>query len=981
VSWIAGRVCTKSSLILLSLQLDKRVGNMKILYKTFQPLHSRNHEKSVSVEITDTLQRLIDEICSQEGRPANETAYLYLLSGIPLNYNPVSVNYPVKNWYLKESDCLFVLFAPKQVCAESYGQQCGKCISQPKGTMGVKVLVSGDRQCILQCFGNESIRELHEKVSQKTGIPLEWLKLYHPCHAIDPTDETKKIADMCNDNLEQIEVTIRVEHKRKLYDAFSSKLIQPRVNQTDKGIRMFYSFLFVVAFYITKGSLDLRLLAFIYQITDCPPLIHALASIFDNRIIAYAQRVAIQEGLFELFRLIRHECMPSFIKEQPEDATVFECSEECWKRLLCFSSKLPITDLPVAFQHMRIVQFQCSKCKLQMCAPCSRMGTDVLCALCADSHNDLDIDEFTSQLILALPLENEAALWDLPPNNYGTQLLFKNLSVEASWKPSFIAIHSIQDLRSDPCKCKPPSLTHNAQYHVIVFTGRSGKVGTNKTHYLFDPLTGEDRLEDINLIDFYQHVEQFKTSMHTKMFITQAPDELIVILLDISSSMNRKTLQHNTTRLQMACNFFAAFMKRTCSYNFKHAIALTYFNDNTHKKCLFSESVEALASVLINESQSIKACGNTHLWDAVLEAMDQLQCSNLPKECHASAKRILCLTDGSDWGSKHKAIDCVKKLSHDNIVLDAILIGTESSETKAVSYASGGFPFHFKNASDAMCIAEAEHLLSLRRRHTVDRGSSTDDSKAMLKRYKIWPYAILITKNPPPLLVKTANVANCHESAIHSEICNYLEFKNPCIKDTEVRRPIAAINAAKSNGEHQGERARRLLQELTYIAKNGTPAPPGGSIEVYPLKSCIDRWKGYMQCPADSPYVKRLVFSMNFPPEYPKCPPELRFETPILHPNVSSEGRMFHYLLQKQHYSQELTIGEILKQILICLLLPMWKTGADSIRSETYYKSQEAFNEEAKKRSQSVTPENLQIEGSDSDYEIPEDDEAWFLQK
>ena len=137
-----------------------------------------------------------------------------------------------------------------------------------------------------------------------------------------------------------------------------------------------------------------------------------------------------------------------------------------------------------------------------------------------------------------------------------------------------------------------------------------------------------------------------------------------------------------------------------------------------------------------------------------------------------------------------------------------------------------------------------------------------------------------------------------------------------------------------------------------------------------------------MPSPDNSPYVSTfLIFTVVFPPDYPKNPPQFHFETPVLHPNVSSDCRVCHYLLQKQLYSQELSMTEIIRQVFVLLALPILKDGADTVRADAYERNSKAFEDEARKRSESISHNDLYNEPeSDSDCDIPEEDGAWFLQ-
>ena len=967
---------------------------MKIFYETFQPLLATEKDKHVNLDKTDsaTLEDLIKAILYKEERPAQETAFLYLPNGIPLNYTPISVTFSLKRWYIKDGDHLFVMFTDKQNTADCDpgARTLSRKFYAEVGNACIEVNVRGDRQCTLKVPENEKIQHIYERVSHSTDIPCKFLQLYHTTGLVDPGSMISTLS-----RGESINLRMKFCPQRRFYDAFNAKSTIILCQQTDAGLRMFYSLLFILAHYLTDEGRDLEVLSYILQLTACPPLVLSLAMIFDKRMLTIAQVVAIQEGLFELFRKLTHNQRKGVDSET--DATLdrtFEYSEYCWHVLLSNCHKLnPTQKLPSMFDH--IIRLQCHECDQHLSCMPSRMSSDghTLCGICGIN---LEVDQLTSQLAMALPLEEEATYWTME-SWYSREPI--DIPFRIVWKqvPDFLYICTVYDLKNTPTEFPPPRLFTNAEDQIIIFTGRTGKSGAVNTHYLFDPLNGEEVLEDIGKIDFHQHVKKLKGAMHNTVFMKHAPDEAVVILLDISSSMKRRAktvLWYGqetalvTTKLHIAQKFFVAFAKRTIAFGLKHALALTFFNNLIQKKCMLSESVEALVHVLEQELESIKASGDTHLWDAIFSAGEQL--CELPEICNNSTRRILCLTDGSDSGSSHSVLDCAKLLCESKIILDMVLIGRENAEASSLAYITGGFPFHFKEVSEALCIAEAEPLLSVRTRQMVNRSKPSHLAKGTLNEYKKWPYAQLVVKNPPPsqvkLILSQAIVEGCEKTSI-PDIFRYLLIKNPIIlPDLKVLRPITAINLSKSlKKDSQDSRTKRILRELTRIAKHGIPLPSGGNIEIYALRDCVDIWIGKMPSPNSSPYVSTFViFTVVFPPDYPKSPPQFRFETPILHPNVSSDGRVCHYLLQKRLYSQELSMTDIIRQVFVLLALPIWKDGADTIRTDAYERNSEAFEDEARKRSESISHNELYkiIEPeSDSDCDIPEEDEAWFLQK
>ncbi|KAI8388111.1 ubiquitin-conjugating enzyme/RWD-like protein [Radiomyces spectabilis] len=67
--------------------------------------------------------------------------------------------------------------------------------------------------------------------------------------------------------------------------------------------------------------------------------------------------------------------------------------------------------------------------------------------------------------------------------------------------------------------------------------------------------------------------------------------------------------------------------------------------------------------------------------------------------------------------------------------------------------------------------------------------------------------------------------------------------------------------------------------------------PPG--IVCYPIDDDMTKLESYMKGPPDSPYEKGLFqLEIRIPQQYPFEPPQIRFKTPVYHPNIDDGGRI-----------------------------------------------------------------------------------------
>ena len=952
---------------------------MKIYYKTFQPLSTTEY-RYVVLNSADSLEKLIEAICEKEERNLMETAQLYLLNGIPLEYNTTTVNYSLLEWFLRDEDRIYVIFTKKRVYTED--TRIPEVLTSSAEEF-LNVEVTGDRQCKIQCSRKESHYGLYRKISAVTGIPSKWIKLYQSGNLIQLCEKSL-ISDLLSEFDKVMRVTIRFHPKRQFCDAFTVKDISPLHQQTPEGLRIFFSLLFIISHYIAIGCKDLEVLSYILQLTACPPLVMSLAVLFDKRMISAAQKVAIQEGLYELFQALANINSGSKISAN----CIYENSHKYWQFLFS-QSKTVHKHLPIQFD--RIVLLKCSICAKHLPIPCkSTFEGYPLCLNCADSNKSYRDDKCISQLLRALPLEDAAAYWDLDKWFSCQSAIPAEFSTPKTEDiPEYFQICTVHDLKNNPHRFSPPRLIHNRDGQVVVFTGRTGKVGNPKTHFIFDPVQGMDSEYDLNDIEFNQHVSYLEGLMHISESIQQPPHEATVILLDVSESMKRSTRPffskkgtNALTKVTVARHFFTAFCRQTAAYGFKHALGLMLFNDKIVNKCMLSECIEALAHILIPQSEKFQTSGDTYLWDAIYSACKQLHKFSLkyPK----SVKRILCLTDGSDSGSERNVLDCANILYENAIVLDMILIGRNDADARGLSYISGGFPFYFEDISDALCIAEAEPLVSVRARqlsHSVM--PSTDINKTTFDRYKKLHNAILIVKNAPPLPKATisSHVKTTAEADQDNETYRFLRMKDQFQDEGKLLKPISALDKARGLGkERQSARSKRIMKELLNIAEKKVTTIDDQPIAIYTFAlPDIDKWKGVMPCPKMSPYGQKILFSVSFPPEYPETPPQVHFETPILHPNISGDGLVCHYLLKKNWYSQYYSMRTILREISVLLKVPIVQDCADSIRMEEYSRDESYFNERSSEQSRCVQVAEPIID-SDSDSELPEEGEAWYLE-
>jgi ubiquitin-protein ligase len=115
---------------------------------------------------------------------------------------------------------------------------------------------------------------------------------------------------------------------------------------------------------------------------------------------------------------------------------------------------------------------------------------------------------------------------------------------------------------------------------------------------------------------------------------------------------------------------------------------------------------------------------------------------------------------------------------------------------------------------------------------------------------------------------------------------------------------------------------------------------PHPQIDVYVNDSDISFFKIILEAPTDEdkcPYKNgTFLLTCDFPESYPQNPPEIRFVTFILHPNVSKQGKVCVAELGRL-WSSDITLKQILSQIYGLLLEPDLDNPLEIQASLKYY--------------------------------------------
>lgn len=367
-----------------------------------------------------------------------------------------------------------------------------------------------------------------------------------------------------------------------------------------------------------------------------------------------------------------------------------------------------------------------------------------------------------------------------------------------------------------------------------------------------------------------------------------SPEEAIVICVDnslsMSSAMPTGWIPSQTSRglspnrLTEVKEFFKILALRISAYGLPTYLGLVTFSDRG------SVTVQQpLTPLHLNFHQKLEnssAQGSTAIYDAVLEASVML-CEL--KQSHPQTKcRIIVLTDGEDNDSVSNAWDVSEALHNNDIVLDAIVIGTNSTgDLFKMAKNTGGYAFAPKTQQGLFQIFLLETVVDLRTRPDI------------IKTSRSTKWDIFTPKQPD--MANTYDFPPCRPHPSLNDyffalgdagrFASHLSVHDSASIISESTGFSMATTMTRTTGSASGI-TRILLGEIKAAIEN-----PHDYLDIYVSERNMGFWKVVMQGPPASPYANgNFVLFVEVGPEFPRKPPLARFITPVLHPNITKVG-------------------------------------------------------------------------------------------
>lgn len=150
---------------------------------------------------------------------------------------------------------------------------------------------------------------------------------------------------------------------------------------------------------------------------------------------------------------------------------------------------------------------------------------------------------------------------------------------------------------------------------------------------------------------------------------------------------------------------------------------------------------------------------------------------------------------------------------------------------------------------------------------------------------------------------------------------------------------------------------KRLLKEFQQLSRD---APPG--IVAGPLVDTdLYVWECLLEGPSDTAYENGVFpAKLTFPKDYPLSPPTLKFDPPILHPNVYADGEVCISILHppgedpnqyerpEERWSPVQSIEKILLSVVSMLAEPNVESGANIDACKLYRDDRKGYETKIK---------------------------------
>ncbi|KAL1953648.1 hypothetical protein VTO42DRAFT_2397 [Malbranchea cinnamomea] len=430
------------------------------------------------------------------------------------------------------------------------------------------------------------------------------------------------------------------------------------------------------------------------------------------------------------------------------------------------------------------------------------------------------------------------------------------------------------------------------------------------------------------------------------------PDEAIVICVDVSDSMNlpmhsdwlptQDHRGHKPSRITEVKEFFRNFALRISALNLSTHLGLVTFASSD-----WVNVRQQLTAVHLNfhqELENIVASGVTAIYDALSTAADMLQDV---KRRHPKAKlRIVLLTDGEDNSSTVKPDVVATKLYTDEILLDAIVIGTtKRADLFKIAKITGGYAFAPETQQALFQIFLLETVVDIRTRPDPVRVAldKTPWHQFSPKKADMQNWYDIPPCRPHPN-VDDYFIALKDADRFLSYLSRPPKPNFESVISDSIRSPLPTGMSGNTLASMNVSNARILLNEVKAAIEH-----PHDYIDVYVSERNMGFWKVVLQGPPESAYEDGVfLLYVEIGSEFPRKPPTARFITPVLHPNITKHGRVCHPIFDRE-WTPQTRVFQVLQHLYGILMSIEARDAVDPLSSLRFWTDPKQGRKEVKR--------------------------------
>lgn len=352
-------------------------------------------------------------------------------------------------------------------------------------------------------------------------------------------------------------------------------------------------------------------------------------------------------------------------------------------------------------------------------------------------------------------------------------------------------------------------------------------------------------------------------------------------------SMSDAMDDNELMRLSEVKEIFQNLVARIAAYKLSTHMGLIAF----HNRAKILQDLSPVLYDFKDRLMSTTPKRKTALWDAIELGREMLLAY---KEEYPQVRcRIITLTDGQDNASSHSPWMISDNLCEDDIVMDAIVIGTDTTDDIfKVAQNSGGYAFLPRSRSALFQIFLLETFIDITIRPDIVKAPLPP---ALPDQDRESEFAAIAVKEPD--MASSFDIPPCRPHPNEGDMFFALNdagryFANMSSRASEAGTSVTGLSGLTLNSGRRplggpalliSPSRRTILNEIRYIIDNNHDF-----IDVYVSETNMGVWKAVMRGPPESAYeAGTFVLIVDIDENFPRKPPTCRFITPILHPNIT----------------------------------------------------------------------------------------------